>query len=291
MAGGGGGVGGIADAIGDIFQESIELVPKVLGGFAKSVAGIVSGAMEGDWSKTTRSIVSVVQTVAAVFAIVYGGPLGAVAGTAVLDAQYNNSKLTSTTVKGIGAVETAVVGSKLITEYSAEITAVVTTISSLYVGYVGMSAMMDITGIGGYVDAIPSELKTAYELYFGAQDIYSSYQSIAATREYWEAALSEYYKRVLAQAEAARAQKEQWFSLFSDYDSIGRIMPGGDLYNGGAGSYFFTPTSPHESARYMLSIEYTGDTLMDESVTGRIENRYAGGQSYLNQIEGTIKWR
>ena len=290
MGGGKGGLGGVVEAVGDIFRSAADFVTSVGGGFVKAIGGVAMGVIEGDWSKVVRSISTAVTTIVYGFAIVYGGPLGAAAGVAALDAMYNDAKLTRSVVKTAGAIEKATLGTEMIDSYAGEITALISFAASMYAGYVGGAAFFEMTGIGSAVEAIPSELRSAIDLYLGVQDTLAAYNSIGATRAYYEALLADYHKKIMAELEAAKAQKELWFSLMSSYESRNRIMPGGDLFNGGTGSYFFNPTSPHESARYMLAIPYSGDTLMDESVTGRIENRRAGGGLYLNQIEETIKW-
>ena len=288
--GGGGGLGGVVEAIGDIFNSAVDFVTSVVGGFVKAVGGVIMGVIEGDWSKVVRSVTTVVMTIIYVVAIIYGGVLGAAAGIAALDALYNDAKLTKSIVKTAGAGEKALFGTDVIDSYATEITAIVSFTAAMYAGYVGGSILFEVTGIGSMMEAIPSELTSAIDLYLGVQDTLAAYNSIGATKAYYEALLAEYHKKIMVELSAARAQKELWFSLMSGYESKNRIMPGGDLFNGGTGTYFFNPTSPHENARYMLAIPYGGDATMDESLTGRVENRHAGGALYLNQVEETIKW-
>lgn len=304
MGGGGGFLGGIGDAIGDVFEgagkvlgqvgnavaDVGEFVGNVVGGTIQNAIGIAEGIVTGDWNKVRDSVIGTVTTVVAVGAIVVGGVLGVAAGVTMLDAQHNKGKILGNVIATAGDAEHYLFGTNNINNAAMEIQVAISFAASVYASYVVMPMLLDATGISGAMAAIPAEITNAAQVAYYSYDIYNTVNGVIQMREYYEAQLAEYERKMREWLAKAEAAKEQWFGVMTDYDMRNRIMPGGDLYNGGAGSYYYNPTAPHEGGRWLLSMEAGNDGELDEMIMGRKQNYLAGGQGYYTTIEGEIKW-
>jgi hypothetical protein len=301
MGGGGNPLEDLGDAVGDVFesvgnavQDTGEFVGNVVQGTVNSVVNVAEGAISGDWNKFRDGVIGVVSTAVAVTAIVVGvasgNYLAVAAGTTMLDAQYNKGKILGNVIHTVGDAEHDVFGTNNINNAAYEIQAVITVAASFYGTSVAMGPLMELTGLGAMAAAVPEALKTAIAYAYTGYQLYDAYYQIQATKEYWEAQLAEYQRQMQLWLAKAEAAKDQWFDLMMDYDMRQRVMPGGDLYNGGAGSYYYSPTQPHEPCKYLLSMTGEADAEMDNAITGRGSHNLAGGQNYLNNLEGGIRW-
>lgn len=285
-------VSGVFKSVGQAVSDVVDFGIHVVEGSIKNTTGVIGGIIEGDWNKVVTSAIGLVQTGIAVAAIASGG-WGIAAGATMLDSQYNNGKILGNVIREAGRLETDIFGTKNIQNAAMEIQAGLTVLASIYGSYVGVEYLGTFSAVAELQAAIPTEIQNIINIAGYAKSayaVYDAYNSVVELKAEWEALIAEYERQLQLYLQQAVAAKEQWFDMMTDYDIKNRIMPGGDLFNGGAGSYFYTPTSPHEGAKYMLGMMSDADSSMDDAITLRSQNKQAGGQSYQYTIEGGIKW-
>lgn len=254
-----------------------------------NVAGVLEGAVTGDWTKLRDSTMGVVTTAVAVTAIMAGTVTGqwwaVAAGVTVLDAQYNQGELLRRTIDIAAGIETAVFHTNYIDTYATEVQMLVTVGASLYAGYTGMPYLIDVSGIAAITAKWSAELAVIQNIVgsgYGVYQIYSAVAAIRASQGYWEEQLRAYemaLREWMAKAEAAR---NQWFEVMTNPDLINRVMPGGDLYSMGAGHDLFSVTSVAEP-RYALGLIDESDSEMDRLMNNRYFAQYAGNDAFKPQ--------
>lgn len=261
------------------------IITNTINGTIDNIAGMANGALSGDWVQFRDAALGTVTTVIAVAAIAVGAVTGnwwlVTAGVVVLDAQYNQGELLSRTIAIAGDIETVVFNSNMIETYAAEIQGLITLGASLYAGYMATPYIIDWSGLGAAVQSWQSVINMA-NMGYGVYTIYSAVQSIIASQEYWKAALAEaeeYYRKLLAQAQAA---KDQWFDMMTNPDMINRIQAGGDLFHMGAGHDLFSITNVAEP-KYALGLIDKSDPEMDRLINNRYFAQYAGSAAFKPQ--------
>ncbi len=274
------------DPVSKAVDSAANFVGNVVTGVVRNTGHIIHGAVSGNWNEFRDGVIGNVQTAVAVAACAFGGPWGCAAAVVMLDAQYNKGEVTGNIVKTAGGIEHDVFGTDNINDNAAAIQATITVAASIYGGIVGGAGLMKLAGLSADTISIIKNIANIKAAYDG----YEAIESIQAMKDYWEAQLAEYSKQIQEMLSQASAASEQWFSMMTDTDTRQRVMAGGDLYNGGAGSYYYIPSRPHEPAKYLLTMPFGSDTDMDAVITGRSSNDMAGGQSYLYNIDGGIKW-
>jgi len=264
-------IGGVVampfDVIG--LHEVGDFSRNVMGGIGNNLALIIEGATQGDWSKFRDgfigSLTTVMYVAAGVIGVLIGNPILAAAAIIALDGQHNRGMLTKHVVETLGKLETALIHTHYLQEYSEEITFVLIAASSLYAGYVGsgfiMSQISDLA-------ILKSTIET-YSIVNGAYGIYDSFQQYEEYRAYYEQKLNEYYAWVEQLNQAYAQSKQQWFEMYADlkkqevcYES----MAGGYLYNAGAGSDEYSVSSIHEQGAYMLVMDTKRDMFLDKTL-------------------------
>lgn len=248
------------------------LISNTINGVIDNVAGIVHGAVEGDWTKFRDSAIGTVTTAVAVAAIAAGAVTGnwwaVAAGVTVLDAQYNQGETLHRMISIAGNIEHAVFNTNYIESYANEIQALITVGASIYAGYSGTPSLIDISGIGELTArwAVQLQMMQTYiGSGYGLYQIYSAVASIRASQEYWIDQLrqaEEYYRNLMEQTQQAR---EQWFSMMTDPDVINRILPGGDMFFMGSGHDLFSITDVAEP-KYALGMIDRSDPEMDRLI-------------------------
>lgn len=295
-------MGGIAKSVGDFVSSAGNLVVNTVEGTINNSIKIIDSTLKGDFDGALKGTLGLLQTAVAVTAIGIGaffmfvpglqgvGAMLISSGVVMLDAQHNEGRLTASAINIAAGTETAVLGTKYIEQYATEIQIIATLAATLYASYIAVPVMMDVSGMSSVVADIPNYIKQAYYAMNGAYDIYTTYSKIQNIKEYYTALLDEYARKLQELSARANASKEQWFNLFTDPDMIGRIMPGGDLYNGGAGSPYFTVTDAHEPSYLMLASETKRISDIDGIYNGQNDSLMAGGRDYMYSLGAGIKY-
>jgi len=98
--------------------------------------------------------------------------------------------------------------------------------------------------------------------------------------------LENYIADLQAYISSVASARQQWFEIYSDTSTIGRVLAGGDIYNSGAGSSLYSVTDAYEPYRYMTGIVSTN--LNEEMDVAVNSDRYyygmAGSDAYLDNI-------
>ena len=106
------------------------------------------------------------------------------------------------------------------------------------------------------------------------------------SKEYWDNLLREYIDNMQNYINTINQARAQWFDIYSDTETIGRVLAGGDVYNAGAGSELYSISDAYEPYRYQTGIvsQYVNDET-DKMVN---HNRYyygmAGSDAYLENL-------
>jgi hypothetical protein len=269
------------------------IITNTINGTIDNIAGMANGALSGDWVQFRNSSLGTITTAIAVSAImagaVTGNPwliaAGIAAATVVLDAQYNEGELLRRTIAIAGGIETAMFNTHYIDNYAMEIQALITVGATLYAGYTGVPYLLNISGISALVAQWKTQIAMIQNyigIVSGSYNVYNAVQAIIASQEYWKAALAEaeeYYRKLLAQAQAA---KDQWFDMMTNPDMINRIQAGGDLFHLGAGHDLFSITNVAEP-KYALGLIDKSDPEMDRLINNRYFSQYAGSAAFKPQ--------
>jgi hypothetical protein len=305
----GGAIGNVFDSVTDVFEDIVDVVSKaaeeivdvveavaqfainVHVGVVENAVAMVSGAIQGDWTQFRDAGLSTVTTAVAIAAIVVGGfltlfgipigPLILAAGIITLDAQHNDGKLLSRVINYAAELEKVTLKSNYIEEYASEIQMLITTAAIVGASIYGGGYLSDISGVSSAMASWSTQIAVLNASY-GTYQIYMAIQSIKNSQAYWEEKLreaEEYYRKVIAQAQAA---KDQWFDMMTNPDMINRIQAGGDLFNMGAGHDLFSVTNVAEP-RYALGLIDKSDPEMDRLMNNRYFAQYAGNYAFKPQ--------
>jgi hypothetical protein len=305
----GGAIGNVFDSVTDVFNDIVDVVSKaaeeivdvveavaqfainVHVGVVENAVAMVSGAIQGDWTQFRDAGLSTVTTAVAIAAIVVGGfltlfgipigPLILAAGIITLDAQHNDGKLLSRVINYAAELEKVTLKSNYIEEYASEIQMLITTAAIVGASIYGGGYLSDISGLSSAMASWSTQIAVLNASY-GTYQIYMAIQSIKNSQAYWEEKLreaEEYYRKVIAQAQAA---KDQWFDMMTNPDMINRIQAGGDLFNMGAGHDLFSVTNVAEP-RYALGLIDKSDPEMDRLMNNRYFAQYAGNYAFKPQ--------
>lgn len=254
------------------------LISNTYNGITDNLANMLHGSINGDWVQFRDATLATTTSAVAIVAIVFGGPWGIVAGTIILDAQYNNGEALGRTISVAGDIETATINTHYIDTYATEIQILITVAATLYAGSVAAPVINDFFGITALIAKWTFELDMLSAAYGGYQT-YMAIQAIRDSQEYWKQKLREaeaYYRKLIAQANAA---KNLWFDMMTNPDMINRIQAGGDLFNLGAGHDLFSITSVAEP-RFALGLIDTSDSEMDKLMNNRYFAQSAGSDGF-----------
>jgi hypothetical protein len=271
-------VDGVVDGVVDVGKFLVNVVD----GVVDTATHIVHGVVTGDWVEFRDGVVSAVTTAVAVAAIVVGVLNGNVAliaaGFVMLDAQYNEGKLLAKVIHYAAEIEQATTKTSYIEEYAVEIQGIITVVAALYAGYTTAPYIWEFTGLSTATAQWATELNVL-EAGYGGYQTYMAIQAIKDSQDYWKAQLreaEEYYRKLIAQAQAA---KEQWFGMMTDFDLINRIQAGGDMFTMGAGHDMFSMTSVAEP-RFALGLIDKSDSEMDKLINNRYFAQSAGSDGF-----------
>jgi len=258
------------------------LITNSVHGIVDNVANFNHGLVNGDWTEIRDSGLGIVTTAVAVVAIVIGAVTGnaflIASGIIMLDAQYNQGQTLGKVIEYTGDIETALFNTHYIEEYAVEIQILITVAATIYAGYMTAPVIGEYTGISTLAAEWATELNVL-EAGYGGYQTYMAIQRIKDSQDYWEAQLreaEEYYRKLIAQAQAA---KEQWFGMMTDFDLINRIQAGGDMFMMGAGHEMFSITSVAEP-RFALGLIDKSDREMDKLINNRYFAESAGSDGF-----------
>lgn len=283
-------MGKVVAAIGDVIESAVDLVVNTVTGVIESVADFAVGVVTGDFKKAFGALFDIITVVAVAFVIVSSGfaLLPIMAGIVVLDAKYNGSMFLRSVLGFLGAIENITFGTDFINEYTDIIVGALVLVSTFYIGQQAFQYLQQlewIKGLHGSYSSLFDAWKTLGKVMSG-YDIYSSVKGILESKEYWDNLLREYIDNMQNYINTINQARAQWFDIYSDTETIGRVLAGGDVYNAGAGSELYSISDAYEPYRYQTGIvsQYVNDET-DKMVN---HNRYyygmAGSDAYLENL-------
>lgn len=286
-------MGKVVSAIGDIIDSAVDLVVNTVEGVINSVADFAVGVVTGDFKKAFGAVFKLVTVVAVAFAIVSSGfaLLPILAGIVVLDATYNGSMFLRSVLTFLGSVEHALLGTDFINEYKEIIIGALVLVSTFYIASESYKYLQQLD----FIKTIKDSYATLFQAWetlgkvMSGYNIYDGFKSILDSKEYWDNMLQEYIANLQNHIDTIAQARGQWFAVYSDTETIGRILAGGDIYNAGAGSELYSVSDAFEPYRYQTGIvSFNVNDEMDKTVNhGRYYYGMAGSDDYLqNLIKG-----
>lgn len=279
--------------IGDFFHAVANLEDNVVDGVLGAMEDFAVGVVQGDFKKAFRAFGQIVMVALVVVAVVFScfNPIVIMAAMVVLDSMFNASAFLLYLLDVVGNIEHAIFGTNYIHEYREVIAGALVFISTIYISWIA----------GGYITKMDfvlqlqesyASLYAAWKMLGSVMELYNIYDGLKAIVEsasYWNHALQEYLAELQSYVDSIAASRQQWFDVYSDTETIGRVLAGGDIYNSGAGSDLYSVSDVYEPYSYMVGIPsfYKNDEI-DRAVC---HNRYyygmAGSDAYLeNLIKG-----
>lgn len=280
----------IGGDIGEFFNKVGDFTENVVSGVLDNVANFAVGVVTGDFKKVWSAFTSLATVVLVSIAVVYSGfsILSIVAGLIVLDAQFNGSAFLLYILDIVGNIEHFVFGTDFIHKYKEIIAMSLVLVSTFYIGYQAFEYISNMDSI--------IALKESYASLFSAfsyikdvmagYDIYDGLKTILESKEYWNKLLEQYVSELQAYIDSISAARQQWFDVYSDTETIGRVLAGGDIYNAGAGSDLYSVSDAYEPYRYQTGIisRFMDDELDTASNSERYYYGMAGSDAYLDNL-------
>lgn len=286
-------MGKVVKEIGNIIESAVDFVANTVTGIIENAVDVVVGVFTGDFKKAFSSLLDLATVVATAFVIVQSGfaLLPIMAGVAVLDAQYNGGAFLMAVLGFLGSVEHALFGTDFIHEYAEIIAGALVLVSTFYVSYKAFQGLQQME----WVKSLKESYSTLFDAWktlgkvMSAYDIYDSTKSILESKEYWDGMLKTYIDEMQAYIDGINKARGEWVSVYSEPDTIGRVLAGGDVYNAGAGSTLYSVSDAYEPYRYQVGI--VSMHLNEEADKAINSDRYyygmAGSDAYIeNLIKG-----
>lgn len=285
----------IGGEVGEFLTAAGDFANNVVEGIFDNITNFAVGVVEGDFKKAFSALGNLITTALVVVAVVYSGftLLPILAGIIVLDAQYNSSALLLSTLQILGTIEHAIFGTDYIHEYKEIIAQALVLVSTFYISYVAFGYISEMSWV--------IELKSSYATLFQAwkvlgdvmagYQIYDAFSTIINSAEYWRDQLLAYTEKMQNYIDAIAKARMQWIETYSDPETIGRVLAGGDIYNAGPGSALYSISDAYEPYRYQTGIvSLHANEEMDKMAN---HDRYyygmAGSDAYMeNLIKGKI---
>lgn len=280
----------IGGDIGEFFDKAADFGENVVAGVLNDISDLMIGITTGDLSKAWSAFKSLATVTLIVIAVVYSGftILPIVAGLIMLDAQYNGSAFLLYILDVVGNIEHALLGTDFIHEYREIIAGALVLVSTFYIGYQAFTYISNMDSIIALKESYASLFNafTYIKDVMSGYDIYDGFKTILESKEYWNKLLEQYITDMQAYIDRIAAARQQWFDIYSDTETIGRVLAGGDIYNAGAGSDLYSVSDAYEPYRYMTGIVSTHlDEEMDTMVNSdRYYYGMAGSDAYLDNL-------
>lgn len=280
----------IGGDIGDFLNSAANFTENVIVGVLNNISDFTIGIVTGDLAKAWSAFKSLVTVALVAIVVVLSGfsILPIVAGLIVLDAQYNSSAFLLHILDIIGSIEHALLGTDYIREYKEIIAMSLALISTFYIGYQAFQYISNMDWVVSLKESYTS-LFTAFTYIkdvMAGYDIYDGLKTILESRDYWQNMLENYIADMQAYINTIAQARQQWFDIYSDPETIGRVLAGGDIYNAGAGSDLYSISDAYEPYRYQTGI--VSPFLNEEIDIAINSNRYyygmAGSDAYLENI-------
>ncbi len=248
-------------------EDCADFIDNVTQGTLDNLSGMVIGALDGNWVAFRDGFVGSVTTAIYVAALIVGCITGNAwlisASIIALDAQHNQGALTHTTLAELGRAEEMITGTTYISNNIDYIQIALVVASSVYAGGVGAGALSNLAGLSSTMAFLNS---AAVQSALGGYQIYDAYEKYEQAVEDAKEKLAQ-YKQYISDLEAyAKAMKDRWFSIYGDIANNGILYEasaGGSLFNSGAGSDEYSPSTIHEQAGFILAYDTKKDRELD----------------------------
>ena len=248
-------------------EDCANFIDNVTKGSLDNLSNMVIGALDGDWVAFRDGFVGSVTTAIYVAALVVGCMTGNAwlisASVIALDAQHNQGALTHSALAELGRAETMITGTTHITDNIDYIQIALIVASSVYAGGVGAGALSNLAGLSSTMAFLNS---TAVQSALGGYQIYDAYETYEKAKDDAKEKLSQ-YKQYISDLEAyAKAMRERWFNIYGDIannEVLYQASAGGSLFNAGAGSDEYSPSTIHEQAGFILAYDIKKDRELD----------------------------
>lgn len=209
-----------------------------------------------------------------------------------MDALTNKGGLTYANLNALGNLERSVLGSDHIKRNLDTIYATIVTISSLatyYYASIGIGKLLAPV-INAYV---PTWISATANVASSGYSIYSTIQRIVETNRHYKKLYDEYLQNLKIWDSYVKQAKDNFFDIITSTQMY-RYFAGGDIYNSTSpGAYAFAPLSVNEPYSYIMSYPKPDRSEYEEInsyVTGRVYDKYPGGDMFLQNINADMKW-
>jgi len=280
----------IGGDVGDLFVVAADFAVNVEKGFAQANDDVFNGIRTGDFQKAWGGIKTTITVLVVAIAVVYSGfnPLVIMAAIVVLDAQFNGSEFLLHLLDIVGNIEHALFGTNYIDEYKEIIASALVMISTFYVGYMAFTYIANLDSVIALKESYASLYKafTYIQDVMSGYDIYDGFKTILESKEYWNKLLEQYIADLQAYINSVSAARQQWFDIYSDTETIGRVLAGGDIYNAGAGSDLYSVSDAYEPYGYMAGIvsQFKNEEIDTTVNSERYYYGMAGSDEYLDNL-------
>lgn len=257
----------------DVIEEAVDLVENVVKNTIDNTGQIFEGIAHGDWTDFRDGTIGNTMTsvyVAAIFVGVTTGNAWLIsAGVVALDGQHNDGELTHETVNAVGNLETNIFDSEVINRNAEYIELAIIVAGTMYASAEGFTYLAELAGMTSYINT--------FNVVMGANQTYESYQAYEYYKTYFNEMMKKYEKWVSEQRVKDRLLREQWFNLYANVNNsifLYEAMPGGSIFNAGAGSNGYSPSSIHEQSSLILGFDDKKDTELDKMIFDNLSIDY-----------------
>ena len=248
-------------------ENCADFIDNVTKGSLYNLSNMVIGALDGDWVAFRDGFVGSVTTAIYVAALVVGCMTGNAwlisASIIALDAQHNQGALTHSALEELGRAEEMITGTTYITDNIDYIQIALVVASCIYAGGVGAGALSNLAGLSSTMAFLNS---TAVQSALGGYQIYEAYETYEKAKEDAKEKLAQYEKYIKDLEAYTKAMKDRWFNIYADISNnevLYEASAGGSLFNSGAGSNEYSPSTIHEQAAFILAYDIKKDRELD----------------------------
>ena len=242
----------------DVIEDVVDTIVEVIRDIVEDVVDLIKDVWE--------DITPYVTTAMAVIAIATGQWYLVASGIITLDYQYNDGELTAKMVEFSGDIEKAILGTEYIEKYSAEVEMALMIASSIGVGYATGLFLSDVPQLASTMAFLKSSMVSAT---MGAYTTYEAYNQYETIKDYYAQQLEEYREYLKQSQTQINAFKNMWFDIYGDIskmDLLYEASAGGDLFNAGAGSSEYSPSTIYEPCGYILAYDIKKDRDLDTMI-------------------------
>lgn len=242
----------------DVVEDVVDTIVDVIKDIVNDVVDLIKDVWE--------DVAPYVSTAMAAIAIATGQWYLVASGIITLDYQYNDGELTSKMLEFSGDIEKAILGTEYIDKYSQEIELALMIASSIGVGYATGMFLSEIPELASTMAFLKSSMVSAT---MGAYTTYEAYNQYEAVKDYYAQQLEEYREYLKQAQQRVNSFRNMWFDVYGDLgnmDLLYEASAGGNLFNAGAGSSEYSPSTIHEPAGYILAYDIKKDSDLDTMI-------------------------